>query len=167
MNLDSEPCHTLRLNQSRTRTQMNLVRQLEAQNEMFTVTFDIDRDSPARECHKYHDTSRLYTGTVMLPVRTDCPQHSSSNFQLERLKIKLKYTVTSLLFAIGAVFKNPQSNSKVCAASCALAAPMPRSGRLPVLQTQKIQEIQKFQNACTISSGMHLESASEKSHFCK
>jgi hypothetical protein len=53
----------------------------------------------------------------------------------------------------------------MCAASCALAAAMQRAGRLPVLQTQKIQEIQKFQNACTLSSGMHIES--EKSHFCK
>ncbi len=64
-----------------------------------------------RECH-----SRLYTGTLKTPGL------QRSNFR--RLKIKLKHS--SLLFAIGTVFKITQSNREMCAA-------MPRAGRRPTV----------------------------------
>ena len=73
----------------------------------------------------------MYTGTL----RTDGPQRS--NFR--RLKIKLKHF--SQLFAIGAVFKTPQSNREMRTA-------MPRAGRRPTTsKVQKVQKIQKFQDS--------------------
>ncbi len=94
------------------------------QNEMFT--FEII------------DTDAALVGHVSTLERWRHRDFNVPKFQ--RLKIKLK--LLSLLFAIGAVFKTPQSNSEMHAA-------MPRAARRPTVhwQVQKVpsQKIQKFQ----------------------
>ncbi len=78
------------------------------ENVVFSAKWNVHIWNRLRECY-----SSLYTGMLKTPG----PQRS--NFR--RLKFQLK--LTWLPFAIGAIFKTPQSNAK-----CALECRAPRAG---------------------------------------
>jgi hypothetical protein len=69
---------------------------------------------------------------------TETSRSESTQANSDDSDIKSKLKLFSLLFAIGAVFKTPQSSSEMHAA-------MPRAWRRPTVQVQKVQKIQKFQ----------------------